>query len=185
MAVNENVPVAVGVQVAAYGNVVSEPSETPLAKNCTLAIVFPAPTAAAFAVMVWAALTATAEPVVGALIVTVGALPPATVTATFAEVVVAPRLSVATAVSTYEPATVGVQEILYGAVESVPIETGAFEPFATKNWTLAIEPSVSAAVAVTVVATPTPTVAPPAGAVTLTVGAEFAATVTVTAVLMN
>ena len=54
----------------------------------------------------------------------------------------------------------------------------------TKNWTLATEPSVSAAVAVTVVAAPTPRVARLAGAVMVTVGDALAATIRLIAALV-
>ena len=149
-----------------------------MAKNSTDAIV--PVTAVAEATSVFAENGTTEPPVAGETIATVGALPPETVTVTPVEVVVAPRLSVATAVRMTVPAMVGVKETEYGAVVSgLPIAA----PFA-KNCTLAIEPSVSAAVAVTVVATPTPIVAPFDGAVMLTIGAALACTVTEIAVLV-
>ena len=77
-------------------NTVSVPKETLFARNCTLAIV--PVTAVAVAVTVVLELTASDEPVVGALIATVGWLPPVTVMVLVDEVVVAPRLSVTTAV---------------------------------------------------------------------------------------
>ena len=77
---------------------VSTPSETPLAKSSTRAMVAPAKVAEAVAVTVLVVLTATAEPLAGAVTETVGALPPETVTVFVAEVVVPPTLSMATAV---------------------------------------------------------------------------------------
>ena len=76
----------------------SVPRATPLAKNWTLATVRGA-TAPAVAVTVAAELTASDEPVAGAVTEAVGWLPPVTVMATAAEVPVAARSSVATAVS--------------------------------------------------------------------------------------
>ena len=67
---------------------------------------------------------------------------------------------------------------------SVPSETAVAPLRLTKNCTLAIVPSLSAAVAVTELLEPTPTVAAFAGAVILTVGATLAATVTVTVELV-
>ena len=74
------------------------PRATPLAKNCTLAMVAGA-MAVAVAVSAAVELTASEAPVSGAVTAVAGALPPVTVTVFVAEVVVAPRLSVATAVT--------------------------------------------------------------------------------------
>ena len=84
----------------------SLPRETPLAKNWTLAVVAGA-TVVVVAASATGALIAT-EAVPSGVIVTVGVLPPLAVTLTVAEVVVAPRLSVAMAVRAKGPATVGV-----------------------------------------------------------------------------
>ncbi len=73
----------------------SVPCDTPLAKNCTLAM---APVlAVAVAVRVVAALTETFDAAVGAVMLTVGAVPAVTLTLIAAEVVWLPRLSRATA----------------------------------------------------------------------------------------
>ena len=156
IAVSENVPVVLGENVAVYGNAASVPSETPFAKNCTLAIV--PVVAVAVAVTVVDELTAREEPVAGAVTLTVGALPPVTVTVLVDDVVVAPRLSVTTAVIEKLPAIVGTHVTVYGELASVPSDT----PLA-KNCTLAIVPSASATTAVTAFEDPTPTEAPSAG----------------------
>lgn len=71
-------------------------------------------TALAVAVIVLLELICTDEPVAGPEIATVGALPPLTVTLTAEDVVVAPRLSVATAVSAtaLPDALIGVHKIV-------------------------------------------------------------------------
>jgi hypothetical protein len=96
-AVRAKVPVAVGLKVALYGNVASVPSDVPLAKNCTLAMV--PVTAVAVAVTVVEEFTARDEPLVGAVMEADGALPPVTVMVLVDEVVAAPKLSVTVAVS--------------------------------------------------------------------------------------
>jgi len=88
------------------------------------------------------------------------------VTVTVALVVLAPTLSVATAVNAYVPAIAGVQLVLYGLVVSVAIA----DPF-DRNTTELTVPSLSAASAVKVTTVPGATDKPLAGAVTLTVGA--------------
>jgi hypothetical protein len=65
-------------------------------------------------------------------------------------------------------------------VASVPRELAVPPEGVTKNWTLAMVPSLSEALAVTEMALPTPGVEPLAGAVIATIGTWFAATVTVT-----
>ena len=90
-------PVTVGVQVIRCGNVVAVPILVLLAKNWTPAIEVPDSVAPARAVTELTEPTATL-PARGAVRLTVGALPPPAVTPIAAEVVVAPALSVATAV---------------------------------------------------------------------------------------
>ena len=86
---------------------VSVPSETPLAKNCTLAMEFDDVAAAR---MVVGTLMGTLKLAAGLLIETTGGVPAATVT--IAEVVFTPTLSVATAVRPNVPETAGVHETL-------------------------------------------------------------------------
>ena len=95
---------------------------------------------------------------------------PCTVTPMIAEVVLAPRLSVARAVRLRAPVPEGVQLTPYGALLSVPI---AVVP--SRNCTELTVPSESAAFAVMVTGTPVVTVAPFVGAVIATVGGTFAA----------
>ena len=95
------------------------PTETPLAKNCTVATLLAADVAVASRVV--EVLTAMFAPDEGAVIATTGPVP--TVTATAEDVAVVPTLSVTVAVSETAPAVVGVQARLNGAVVDVPIET--------------------------------------------------------------
>ena len=129
------------------------PRETPLAKNCTFAIVLAAEVAVASSVV--AALTETL-PVDGAVIATTGPVP--TVTATPAEVAVTPIGSVTVAVRETAPALVGVHEKLKGEVVLVPRETAL-----AKNCTLATVPSGDEALTVIVVVALSATAALAAG----------------------
>ena len=91
-----------------------------------------------------------------------------TTTLTIAEVVEAPRLSVAFAVSECVPAGTLVHGKLYGAIASSP---SLDVPL--KNSTLLIAPPTSAALALIVTVVPALTVALFAGAVMFTVGGLF------------
>ena len=105
-----------------------------------------------------------------------GAAASVTVTVTADEVTVAPDESVARAVSSVVPATVGVQAKVNGAlVTGEPLAV----PLAKKATWVMVEPAVGVAVAVTFVAVPVATVALLAGAVRTT--EVDAAAVTVTA----
>ena len=141
-AVSEYVPAAVGVQLTLYGNVLAVPTETPFAKNCTVAIVLAAEVAVARSVV--AELTVRVAPFVGAVTDTTGPVP--TVTATAAEVVVTPIRSVTTAVSEAAPAAVGVHAKLNGDVVLVPSDVAPL-----KNCTLVGVPSGEEALTVIVV----------------------------------
>ena len=86
-----------------------------------------------------------AAPSAGLVIEIDGGTFAATVTCTSLEVVVAPSLSVATAVSVYEPAATLLHVTLYGLVVSVPIGW----PFAKKSTDVTVPP-LSPAVALIV-----------------------------------
>src|SRR5579862_2219446 len=100
-----------------YGLVVLVPIDVAPAKNCTWLTVPSESLAVADTVI--GEPGANVAPLAGAVRLTVGAL--FTVIVTGADVVVAPRLSVATAVSVKLPPEAGVQLMLYGLVEAVPI----------------------------------------------------------------
>src|SRR5690242_3369302 len=84
----------------------------------------------------------TVVPAAGAVIATVGAVVSVIVTLTGAEVAVAPRLLVATAVNEYAPGTAALHASEYGEVVSSPIFVAP-----AKNWTFVTLPLVLAAVA--------------------------------------
>src|SRR6185295_12059498 len=98
------------------GLVVSVPIGVAPAKNCTW-LTEPSESPA-FADIVTAPPGAMKAPLAGAVMLTVGALFPVTVIVTGADVVVPPRLSVATAVTVWLPPPAGVQPMLYGLVVS-------------------------------------------------------------------
>ena len=93
----------------------------------------------------------------------------AMVTCTGAEVVVAPRLSEATAVSVCEPSA-SRAVTLYGLVESLPSDTAP-----SKNWTLVTLPSVSLAEARMVTLAELLKMALSTGLVMVTLGGTLAA----------
>jgi len=168
-----------GVQLAAYGLVVSVPSKVAPLKNSTLLIVRPE-LAVAFAVTFATVLTITFALAAGAVIVTVGGAGAAiTVTDTAVEVVAALVESVALAVKETAPVAVGVHVKAYGLLVSVPNKVAP-----EKNSTLLmVRPELAAAFAVTFAAVLTANCALAAGAVSNTVGGAGAAiTVTDTAI---
>jgi len=115
-------------------------------------------------------------PLAGLVMLTVGGElgGPLTVIVTAADVVAAPALSVALAVSVYVPAARFAMLTLYGAVVSVPTRL-----LPLKKSTFATVPSLSAAVAFTVTLAGAVKVAPLAGLVMLTVGGTFGGPLTV------
>ena len=145
---------------------------TPLAKNCTPAIVAPAVVAEVVAVTVAVEPTATLAPLAGLVTLTVGAVPLVTTAVTAAEVVLLPTLSIATAVRVKLPTAVGVQTAVYGKLVSMVPRAVPF----TKNWTLAMVPLGELAVAVRFCVVLTSTL-PPSG-VTATTGGAPAETLT-------
>ena len=150
-----------------------------LTQNWTLAIEANGATAVAVAEMLCVELIGIVVALPGAVSVTVGGfgkVPPKTVTTEVKERVLAPRLSVATAVMAWLPIIIGVQDTLKGALAEVPRLT----PLA-KNWTLETVPSISVAVAEIGVGVPNKAVE---ATLRLTVGAWFAATVTFTVALV-
>ena len=136
------------------------PTETLLAKNCTVAMLPAADVAVARIVFV--VLTAIL-PADGAVIATTGPVP--TVTATPADVAVVPIGSVTVAVSVTAPAEVGVHAKLKGDVVLVPIRVAP-----AKNCTLVGVPSGDAALTVIVVVAFSATAALAAGEVIEIVG---------------
>lgn len=166
---------ATGVHASVYGNDDFVPIETPLAKNCTLAIVVPALGELALAVRFTVLPTGNDDPLDGEVIEMVGAPPAVTRKVTGADVVLVPPLSVATAVTANDPSDAGVHVKVYGNELFVPTK----RPLANKS-TEAIEPLLEAAVTVTVCWTFTGSVVLFAGLETATVGAEGATTVTAT-----
>jgi len=179
LAVSVYVPAATLVHVNAYGAVVFvEPvnRDEPL-KNSTLETV--PSESAAFAESVMDAGAVYVALFDGAVNETVGAtfaggVTVVTETVTGADVVTAPALSVAFAVSVYVPAATFVHENVYGAEAS---EDTNVEPL--KNSTLATVPSESAAFAESVMDAGAVYVALFDGAVNETVGATFVGGVTV------
>ena len=135
-------PVEVGAQAALYGYVVAEERDAVVEFDATLC-----GDCGSWATMVVRA-GRIVEPVAGEATHR-QTLPPVTVTL-IAALVVWRRLSVATVVSEYVPAAVGVHVAEYGDEVSVPTET----PLA-KNCTLAIAVA-SAALAIIAVAAPAP-----------------------------
>src|SRR5438874_6712684 len=93
---------------------------------------------------------------------------------TAAEVVAAPKLSVALAVIECVPAATLLQVMLYGATVSVPIK-----PLSPKKSTLVTVPSESEAAALIGIVAGAVKVAPLTGAVMLTAGGWFAGELTV------
>ena len=106
-AVRETAPAAEGVQARLNGAVVLVPTEVALARYCTLVTV---PTGVdVVEVSVVATLMGTVALAAGAVMATAGASELVTVTGIAVLVLILPAVSVARAVSEYEPAEVGVQ----------------------------------------------------------------------------
>src|SRR5579862_9870591 len=176
-AVSVWLPPVAGVQLMLYGLVESMPIDVAPSKNWTWVTV--PSESAAFADTVMATPDANEAPLDGDVMLTVGGVfVVVTVTVTAVDVVVAPRLSVATAVSVWLPPVAGVQLTLYGLVVSVPSDVAP-----SKNWTWVTVPSESAAFADTVTAWPDGSEAPFNGEVMFTVGGVLAPPVPVSPML--
>ena len=111
-AVSEYCPAGMSDQVMLYGAVVACPSRTPLAKNCTRAM--PSSGSVASAVRVAVAGAVRVRPVAGDVRATWGGMSEtggawSTTTAIGSDVVAAPEVSVARAVSAYSPAGTSAQ----------------------------------------------------------------------------
>ncbi len=157
-------------QSASYGALLRLAKLSPLAKISTDTTVPSLSVALALTFSV--APTLTPKPALGEVITTSGAVfGGSTVTLTTSEIVSAPRLSTATAVSKCSPSVAAAHSISYGAVSSTP---NVVAPL--KNNTFTTLPSASAASALSARLLPCLITVPEAGALSVTVGAWFAVT---------